>query len=630
MPEERVLYYARSGATQDALERRLGELGFRHLRCRDEAECQATLPEPHGILLLEAAVVTEGLVARIKERMAHQPVWSDIPIVIWGQEGAAAEMFNGLLPVYGVDETAVERLLAAALQRRRRQLATQGLLVERQSMLEVIQDVFVVLAEDWTYLYVNQTACAVCGLSREEFVGKTFWELFPMALDSPLEEFLRRAMHERKAQGFEWQSRLLPGKWFNTRVYPVPGGLACLSVDITERKNAEQELERVRQEAVAANRAKDHFLAALSHELRTPLSPVLLTVAELQQDPELPQRVREELAMIRRNVEMEARLIDDLLDVTRITKGKLALHKERIHLQELAQRALVTASHPSLLQKRLEILFRSEAPEISLEADPARLQQILWNLLSNAIKFTQAGGRVELIVRKSATGMVAVEVRDNGRGISPEQITKLFAAFEQGDAGVPQQFGGLGMGLTISKALAELHGGTLSAHSEGPGSGACFILELPWSEQAETTPATQLPQTVERPVTGARRVLLVEDHGETREVLARLLRRAGYEVTAAAGKQDAIAAAAQGVSFDFLVSDLGLADGSGLDLMRALREQFTHGGIALSGYGMESDVLASRDAGFAHHLTKPIDWKRLQAALDQLSAAAKPDSSSEE
>jgi signal transduction histidine kinase len=374
-----------------------------------------------------------------------------------------------------------------------------------------------------------------------------------------------------------------------------------------------------RAEADAANHAKDQFLAVLSHELRTPLSPVVLSVAAMESDPGLPPPYREELAMIRRNVELEARLIDDLLDLSRVTNGKLRLQMQPTGVHDLLRHVFQICAS-DLEAKQLRLTSDFTAGDDRVTADPARLQQVFWNLLKNAIKFTPEGGRIA--VRSRAVGgdlgdgRLAVEVEDSGIGIAADVLPRVFDAFQQGEAKASWQSGGLGLGLAISKAVVEMHGGTIRAASAGPAQGACLLVEIPTA--APAVAAERAARPPERTVERARkpRLLLVEDHEDTARTLARLLRFSGYRVRTAATVAQALEAAAAG-RFDLLVSDLGLPDASGYDLMRQVRQLYGTPGIALSGYGMEEDVQKSMEAGFLDHLIKPINLDQLKATIQR-------------
>ena len=403
---------------------------------------------------------------------------------------------------------------------------------------------------------------------------------------------------------------------------------------IQERRVREQRInllteQAARARAESANQAKDHFLAALSHELRTPLAPVLIAVEALADEPGLPPEVRESVALIKRNVELEARLIDDLLDLTRVAHRKLEIRRQVVDVHEELRHAAQTCAlsgHEG--EKRVEVAIHPEARRHHVMGDGARLQQVFWNLIKNAYKFTPAGGRID--VRTSddpaGTGRLSVEVRDTGMGIDPESLPRIFNAFEQLDQTVTRQFGGLGLGLAICKALVDLHGGTIAAHSEGKGRGATFTVCLPTVDAPTMAAAIPCqPQGMAaaagsdintRPATG--RILLVEDHPDTRKLMVILLARQGHKVEAAGSLADALAFAAAR-PFDLVISDIGLPDGSGLDLMPKLRERCESvKGIALSGYGMEQDVRRSHEAGFDEHLTKPVDVRKLQESVRRL------------
>jgi signal transduction histidine kinase/ActR/RegA family two-component response regulator len=383
-------------------------------------------------------------------------------------------------------------------------------------------------------------------------------------------------------------------------------------VDVTEQRKAAEELERAKEEAERANREKDRFLAVLSHELRTPLTPVLTTVQTLELDGKLPPETREALRVVRRNVELEARLIDDLLDLTRIARGKLALSKQTTDAHEKL-RHVIQICDGERRGKQIELRLELLAQRQWVQCDPARLQQVFWNLLKNAVKFTNTGGTVTVRTANRDDGSLRIDVIDTGVGIEPAILGRIFDAFEQGDKQVTRAFGGLGLGLAISKALVDLHGGKISAYSDGPGTGATFTLEL--ATVAPPAPAETMIDLPARPQLKLS-ILLVEDHPDTAMALSRLLRGFGWKVRVAETVADAVAAA-DAEQFDLLISDIGLPDGSGLDLMKQLRAKRPVRGICLSGFGMEEDVKSSRDAGFLEHLTKPVNVAQLRKAIDR-------------
>jgi signal transduction histidine kinase/CheY-like chemotaxis protein len=376
----------------------------------------------------------------------------------------------------------------------------------------------------------------------------------------------------------------------------------------------------LRQELIGANAAKDQFLALLSHELRSPLSPVIAMVGELEAELPDSKPVREALEVVRRNVELEARLIDDLLDVTRIAKGKLQLSFETISVHQLLQRAYEICRE-EIAAKNLEAKFHLRATETHVEGDPARLQQVFWNLIKNSVKFTPEKGQITIETSNPAPDKIEVRVIDTGIGIEPEKIDKIFNAFEQGQTEITRRFGGLGLGLAISKALIDAHGGKIRVQSPGKDQGAIFSLEL----STVVTPAGTDGETQEQPagpelelaVARHRRVLLVDDHHDTCIGMKRMLERRGYQITIAHSADQAVEKV-RTQDFDLLISDIGLPDRSGYDLMREVRLNKNLPGIALSGFGTEQDVNQARAAGFSEHLTKPINFERLEKTIQNL------------
>jgi two-component system CheB/CheR fusion protein len=333
-------------------------------------------------------------------------------------------------------------------------------------------------------------------------------------------------------------------------------------------------------------------------------------VAFLELDDNAPDHIRDALRMIHRNVTLEARLIDDLLDLTRVSKGKIQLSMEVVDAHALL-RSAVEICEADLKEKKLDLHVQLDAREHFVRGDSARLQQIFWNLLKNAVKFTPPSGKIS-VVTASNNDQLQVQVSDNGIGIELEVLPKIFNAFEQG---ARHRAGGLGLGLAITRALVDMHGGHISATSGGLDLGATFTVQFPAVEApaddseggSDSSPAERLPL----------RLLIVEDHQDTRQSLTRLLERRGYEVQVAESIRSALDLVA-GYDFDVLISDMGLPDGNGIDLMQELSLGRSVRGIALSGYGMDEDVQRSRAAGFSEHLTKPVDIHTLDAAIQRL------------
>ena len=377
------------------------------------------------------------------------------------------------------------------------------------------------------------------------------------------------------------------------------------------------EKARLFEKVQGSNAAKDRFLAMLSHELRTPLNPVLAVVSSLVSDARLPAETLQDLDIVLRNVRLEARLIDDLLDFSRISNGKLQLQREPLDLHALV-RSVVDICAEDIAAGRHQVTLSLDAPRSIVLGDSARLQQVLWNVLKNAVKFTPVSGKISIHTALTGADTITVTVADNGVGIDKAALSRIFSAFEQGEIDTTARFGGLGLGLAITKAFVEMHCGTIQAASEGPGRGTQITIELPLFRQDEAPgPAAAAHTRVnagERP-TGT--LLLVDDHADSLKIMGRLLTRQGYRVLLATSCQAALEIAREH-RFDLIVSDLGLPDGSGLTLLGQLRIFCDVPAIALSGYGMEENVRQSRASGYNEHLTKPIDFSLLTLTIGHL------------
>ena len=367
--------------------------------------------------------------------------------------------------------------------------------------------------------------------------------------------------------------------------------------------------------ARAASAAKDQFLAILSHELRTPLTPIFAILAAIERYPDLPETIRSDLLVITRNLQLEARLIDDLLDLTRISKGKISLQREITDVHNLI-RSVRQLCQVAIDDQQVRFEMQLEAPRYHVFGDAGRLQQVLWNLFSNAIKFTPAGGTIELRTSVVADTEFRIRLTDSGRGIASDSIERIFQPFEQGDLSVAPQFGGLGLGLAISKGIVDAHEGQIGAESPGLGRGATFTVTLPLTEPKQIPDAA--PPRPESPLPKkAVRILLVDDHQDTLDFMSRFLTLCGHQVITASTYEKALSVGQQ-QEFDLVISDIGLPGGSGYELMPALQALRPVKGIALSGYGMKADVDRSLAAGFSAHLTKPCDLSALNATIEKV------------
>jgi two-component system CheB/CheR fusion protein len=507
------------------------------------------------------------------------------------------------------------------LKRQQQQIAAARDYAE--AILRTLPVPFLILRADLRVHSASDVFYKAFDVDAEESVGRLIYELGNRQWDIPdlrklLEDILPQknyfngyeVNHEFETLGR--RTMLLNARQVDSED-GTPDRIVLAIEDITERKQAERSLRHAMAEIEQASRSKDEFLAALSHELRTPLTPVLMTASALESDTMLSADLRSQLGMIRRNVELEARLIDDLLDLTRISHGKLQISPVVSDIHELLEHTAEILRSDGL-SKQVRMRFVPDAESHHVMADPARLQQVLWNLIKNALKFTPTGGRITVTTQNIAKGTIRISVADTGIGIAGESLTRIFNAFEQIEASGMHQYGGLGLGLAISKAIVTAHGGQIYAESRGEGHGASFTVELATVNAPQTKPVKPNAPTGPDHLL---RLLVVEDHEATLAVLSRLLRRRGHEVTTATNCQDALAAYAA-ANFDAVITDLGLPDGSGLDLMREIQRQRPVPGIALSGYGMEDDFHQTKEAGFFAHLVKPVNLDQLRLLLNQL------------
>jgi PAS domain S-box-containing protein len=405
-------------------------------------------------------------------------------------------------------------------------------------------------------------------------------------------------------------------------------GAVAVFHDITAHKRAAEQQQNLlrereaRAEAEAANRAKDRFLAVLGHELRTPLTPVLAGVELLERKINANGEFKGTFEIIRRNIELEARLIDDILDLTAIAKGKINLDIGTVDIHA-AMRCALDIFKTEIAHKKLRVHTDLAAAEHYVRADDSRLMQVFWNVINNAIKFTPEDGTIHVDSVNDA-GKVIVRVSDNGIGIEPELLPRIFDSFEQGVRRLQAGQGGLGLGLAISRAIIEAHHGQVEASSPGRDRGTMVTISLATiamspsaKEREERRPPSAVTSTGEEQKARLR-ILLVDDHTDTVITLGALLRNLGYEVACAETVKQALQLAKES-KFDLLVSDIGLPDGSGYDLMRQIRAKQSIAGIALSGFGMEDDLEKSRAVGFTEHLIKPINVVRLQTTLREIA-----------
>ncbi len=480
------------------------------------------------------------------------------------------------------------------------------------------------------FKFVNRAYAARFGLRPEEAVGVSLPRIMGTPAYTACRPHLERALAgERVEFELELSDEQIGPHWMHIVYEPERSrgdevsSVVAVMADTTVRKRAEAQVLSARDEAMAASRAKDEFLAALSHELRTPLNPVLLIASAAAGNPDLAPEVREDFACIAKNALLEARLIDDLLDITRITRGKLTLDLRPGDVQAVLTDAIATM-HAEIQEKKLTLTVEPAGARHLAMIDPVRLQQVFWNVLKNAVKFTPPHGFIRVETRPlGGTKEMTVTITDSGIGMTPEELSRAFHPFAQGDhATAPgsHRFGGLGLGLAISHLLMQLHGGSVQAFSPGRNRGSTVVIQLPQiadegtkdGEGARLQPG--VPAAAEAPAVSRRPILVVEDHEATRVVLENLLRQRGHRVVGTGTVAGALKLAGR-QDLEFVISDLGLPDGSGYELMKKLSTDYGLRGIALSGYGAEQDVAKSREAGFVEHLTKPVTYEMLERAI---------------
>ncbi len=493
---------------------------------------------------------------------------------------------------------------------------------------------------DGKFINVNDALLATNGYSREEFVGRTSIELGVWAEPGDREKVARMLSEHGAVRNIETRFRMKSGEvrtfLLSAERIELEGELCVLmaSTDITERKQVEvarAELlvreQEARREAVAANRMKDEFLATVSHELRTPLTSMLGWSKMLSQGRlDEPARMRA-VESIERNARLQAQIIDDLLDVSRIITGNLKLNIQSTNLADVIE-AAIDAIRPAADARRIVIEKEIDAESSVATGDPNRLQQVIWNLLANAVKFTPPGGHLYVAVRR-AGAVLEVEVTDSGQGIDKDFLPYVFDRFRQADSTISRKHGGLGLGLSIVRHIVELHGGTVRALSEGPGRGATFIVTLPAAERREESSelisrAAEAYKTNSRILAGLK-VLVVEDEPDTREMIAMLLAQSGATVTTAPSARAALDSITSAKP-DVLVSDIGMPDEDGHELIRKIRAmelpEARLPAIALTAYARDEDRRQALASGYHMHVAKPVDPQELISNVASLAGRA--------
>lgn len=505
----------------------------------------------------------------------------------------------------------VTSVLTLASTRREALRVEARLKADRDSILESINEGFLSIDPDWTITYANRAAEKLLAVQRADLLGGHFWTLYPALENTAYSVAVRGVMDDRKPEVFDHHYQPWD-RWFEVSAYPTTsGGISIYFRDATERKQTLMALHE-------ADRRKDEFLATLAHELRNPLSPIR-NAAEVLSLPGIGSReITVSTSIIQRQVQHMARLLDDLLDISRITRGKMELKKDHISIDSVIDAALESAG-PLVKSRGHRLDVQRPRFDQGIDGDPVRLSQVLTNLLTNAAKYTDAPGRIVLSASVSGNELV-FEIRDSGIGLTPEQLGGVFDMFSQVQSAKSRSEGGLGIGLTLVKGIVELHGGSIEASSPGLGLGSSFRVCLPIVRSAAIAARAEASPS-QAPAAQALRVLIADDNRDAAESLAILLEIDGHEVRTAFTGREAIALA-QELKPHIAFLDIGLPDISGYEVAQALRATAAASHpiklVAVTGWGQAEDKQNAANAGFDLHFVKPASPDRLKSVFESL------------
>jgi len=544
---------------------------------------------------------------------------------------AAFSPARGFFAVVFSDITEHTRLQDALRQSEHRYRAQSR---ELEAVLNATQAHLAFLDTDMRFVMVNEAYERACGHRREELIGRGHFDLFP---NEENERIFRRVASTgepfyAEGKAFEFAEQPARGvTYWNWSLVPVNGdagridGILLSLLDVTGQvaaRLAVEELavewERAEEALRAADRRKTEFLAVLSHELRNPLAPVQNALWLLDRAEPHGEQANRARQVIQRQLAHLGRIVDDLLDVTRITRGKVILQRARVDAVELVRRT-IEDYQPLFAERGIRVVQHLEPVPLWLDADATRISQAVGNLLQNAAKFVERGGEVDIAVTHAPTGSVLIRVRDDGIGIAPEMVRRIFEPFTQADDSLDRSRGGLGLGLSLVKGFVELHGGSVEVRSEGPGKGAEFQIRLPVApENAVLPPAHHQPVRIAR-----RRVLVIEDNADAADTLRDLLLMWGHEVQVAYDGREGLATACA-FRPDLVLCDIGLPAMDGYEVARAIRAEPALTSlllVALTGYATPEDRRRAAAAGFHRHLAKPVAIEQLEDVL----AAVRPE-----
>lgn len=539
----------------------------------------------------------------------------DIEDRVQGLEGGADGYLTDVLEPVELLAT-VKALLRARQAEEAAQISSR----QWQFTFDAINDGVILLDRSGRIIQVNQAVEGIFAKVWGEFPGMMIQDLLGISAEEG-----RDQLAVTMETGRRWVVEVTQGeKGLRITIDPIrsPEGAAmgglCIVSDFTDRRRMEDELRRRAEDLAEADRRKDEFLAMLAHELRNPLAPIRNALEILRLDRADPRELEEARAIAERQVVHMARLLDDLLDVSRFTRGHVQIVSEPVELGQVLRQA-IEVSRPLIEEGGHEFATRFPDEPVWVEGDRTRLAQVVSNLLNNAAKYTDRGGHIALDAAREGDEAV-IRVRDDGIGLSDEMLPRVFDLFAQDDRSLDRSRGGLGIGLTMVRSLVRLHRGSVDVKSEGLGTGAEFIVRLPVMSVSRAGPSSASSGNGPTP-SRALRVLVVDDSEDSARSLARIIRHWGHETVVAHDGHTAIASAAS-TPFDAVVLDIGLPGMDGYQVAKALRSQQGPAQsliIALTGYGQEEDLLRSRDAGFDHHLVKPVSLEKLKNLLGVVS-----------
>jgi PAS domain S-box-containing protein len=674
--ELRVLVMPATTADGVAIRRVLHSNGMSCLVAADVDVACAALKEGAGALVIaEEAVATDY--PRLFERIRVQPVWSDLPVLLLSSSaGAESATLAEIVPLLG-NVSVVERpvrmstlvsLVRSSLRARRRQYQVRAHLAQQelaQKAIREAQERFRLLVDnirDYAIFMIdtegrvaswNSGAEHMLGYSSNEIVGQPAACFFvsEKADDTVLDREMKEAQATGRSRSTGWRARKSGERLYVEGVLSAVRddegrllGYAKLMKDVTHQRRIELEREQLlqseraaRSEAERSSRMKEEFLATLSHELRTPLNAILGWSEVLRRTASANTELTEGLRVIERNARAQAQIIEDLLDMSSIISGKIRLEMRKVDLTSVIEASL-NAVRPAAETKGIELKVGVDGSTGLVHGDPNRVQQVFWNLLTNAVKFTPRGGCVSVTLR-SAGSQLKVSVEDDGEGIDPAFLPYVFERFRQADASASRRHGGLGLGLSIVKQLVELHGGSITASSEGKGKGSVFTVTLPvmaidvdsagrdgQRSYAPRSPSEQPGVHARTPHLEGVRVLVVDDEPDARSLIERLLEECEATVTTAGSAREALEQVVREAP-DVLLSDIGMPKEDGYSLMRRIRslsgEASRIPAIALTAYARAEDCAKALQAGYQVHLAKPVEPATLIATVARL---ARPDS----